>query len=175
MRGADRESSRTRGGMRWTRKLRLTSVTRADGEVVWSWRPTLALSLLKQFGRRRWQKSSAHRGEREISRKTIAQGKPDASAEPVCSCAFFLCPFCARDRGCSAHPAFPAPSFTERVKSYAYLGHLMPRECGPIPSRCLKIESENAVIEPLRIPAAAAVLAGDNFKKMPVLFLEIDA
>jgi hypothetical protein len=28
------------------------------------------------------------RGERGISRKTIAQGTPDASAEPVCSCAF---------------------------------------------------------------------------------------
>src|ERR1022692_170235 len=24
-------------------------------------------------------------------------------------CVFF-CPFCTRDRGCSAHPAFPAPS-----------------------------------------------------------------
>jgi len=32
-----------------------------------------------------------------------------ASAEPVCSCAFFA-HFCTRDRGCSAHPAFPAPS-----------------------------------------------------------------
>jgi hypothetical protein len=34
-RGGSR-SSRTCGGMRWTRKLRLTSVTRADGEAVWS-------------------------------------------------------------------------------------------------------------------------------------------
>src|SRR5882672_3455423 len=141
MRGADRESSRTRGGMRWTRKLRLTSVTRADGEVVWSWRPTLALSLLKQFGRRRWQKSSAHRGEREISRKTIAQGKPDASAGPVCSCAFFPCAFCTRDRGCSAHPAFPAPSCFLGVKIDAKLGRIAPRECRRTSSRCLKVES----------------------------------
>src|SRR3981189_3545369 len=49
MRGADRESSRTCGEMRWTRKLRLTSVTRADGEVVWSWRPTLALSFVEMI------------------------------------------------------------------------------------------------------------------------------
>jgi hypothetical protein len=34
-RGGSR-SSRTCGGMRWTRELRLTSVTRADGEAVWS-------------------------------------------------------------------------------------------------------------------------------------------
>jgi hypothetical protein len=31
-----------------------------------------------------------HRGELGISRKTIAQGRPDVSAEPVCSCAFLL-------------------------------------------------------------------------------------
>src|ERR1700686_2221391 len=36
-----------------------------------------------------------------------------ASAEPVCSCAFFLAQLCTRDRGCSAHPAFPAPSSFE--------------------------------------------------------------
>ena len=35
MRGGSR-SSRTRGGMRWTRELRLTSVAQADGEDVWS-------------------------------------------------------------------------------------------------------------------------------------------
>src|SRR6266702_2281673 len=34
-RGGSR-SSRTRGGMRWTRKLRMTSVTGRDGEAVWS-------------------------------------------------------------------------------------------------------------------------------------------
>jgi hypothetical protein len=33
-----------------------------------------------------------------------------ASAEPVCSCASLSTP-CTRDRGCSAHPVFPAPSF----------------------------------------------------------------
>src|SRR5664279_4058997 len=31
------------------------------------------------------------------------------SAEPVCSCASSSA-YCTRDRGCSAHPAFPAPS-----------------------------------------------------------------
>jgi len=34
-RGGSR-SSRTRGGMRWTGGLRLTSASRADGEAVWS-------------------------------------------------------------------------------------------------------------------------------------------
>jgi hypothetical protein len=53
------------------------------------------------------------RGEHDISRKAIAQGMPDCS---VCTCMLVcvsLCIFCTRDRGCSAHPAFPAPSVYE--------------------------------------------------------------
>src|SRR5882672_10144297 len=53
----------------------------------------------------------------------------------------FLCPFCARDRGCSAHPAFPAPSCFLGVKIEAKLGRIAPRGCGRTPSRCLKVES----------------------------------
>ena len=30
-------TSQARGGVRWTRKLRLTSAIRADGQNVWSW------------------------------------------------------------------------------------------------------------------------------------------
>src|ERR1700721_4551724 len=40
----------------------------------------------------------SNRGEHGISCKTIAQGRPDASAEPVCSCAFFYLPLHARPR-----------------------------------------------------------------------------
>ena len=50
------------------------------------------------------------RGEHGISRKTIAQGTPECS---VCTCMLvcaFPCASCTRDRGCSVHPAFPAPS-----------------------------------------------------------------
>ena len=59
-------------------------------------------------GRRR-QESPILRGERDISRKAIAQGMSDCLRCPVCSCAFSST-LCTRDRGCSAHPAFPAPS-----------------------------------------------------------------
>ena len=49
-------------------------------------------------------------GERGISRKAIAQGMPECS---VCTC-MLVCVssahYCTRDRGCSVHPAFPAPS-----------------------------------------------------------------
>ena len=41
---------------------------------------------------------------------SLAQGISGVSSCPVCSCAHFLVHHCTRDRGCSAHPAFPAPS-----------------------------------------------------------------
>ena len=49
-------------------------------------------------------------GELGISRQTIAQGMPACSG---CTC-MLVCALprahCTRDRGCSKHPAFPAPS-----------------------------------------------------------------
>jgi hypothetical protein len=48
--------------------------------------------------RRRWQQCMAHRGERVISRKAIAQGMSDVLRCPVCSCAHFLCTLRMRSR-----------------------------------------------------------------------------
>jgi hypothetical protein len=50
-----------------------------------------------------------HRGERAISRKTIARGMPDVSGVTVVTnaCAFY---YCARGCGRAERPAFPAPS-----------------------------------------------------------------
>src|SRR6266478_5437439 len=39
--------------------------------------------------------------------------------------------FCTRDRGCSKHPAFPAPSFLW-AKRFARPGRNAPRECGGV-------------------------------------------
>jgi hypothetical protein len=43
----------------------------------------------------------------------------------------FFAQFCTRDRGCSKHPAFPAPS-SLRAKRFAKPGRNAPRECGGI-------------------------------------------
>jgi hypothetical protein len=56
-------------------------------------------------------KKAGRRGERVISRKAIARGRPECSD---CTCMLvcaLLCAHCARDRGCSVHPVFPASSF----------------------------------------------------------------
>ena len=42
---------------------------------------------------------------------------------------------CTRDRGCSAHPVFPAPSLLIEGKRNANLGQIMPRERSLILSR----------------------------------------
>ena len=108
MRGALR-TSRTRGGMRWTQVARETHAPDAYGEVAWFGRrgagAKLAIRSAGDGGKR-----AVLREEREVSRKAIAQGRPGCSA---CTC-MLVCAFlvrnCTRDRGCSVHPVFPAPS-----------------------------------------------------------------
>src|SRR5688572_30390820 len=81
----------------------------AYGEVVWSWRRDAGAKLAEQSVSDGDNKP-AHRGELEVSRKAIAQGMSECSPLPC----MLVCANCAtfgtRDRGCSAHPAFPAPS-----------------------------------------------------------------
>src|SRR5258708_16207936 len=49
-------------------------------------------------------------------------------------CVFYIA-FCTRDRGCSAHSAFPAPSTFQGVKDDANLGRIAPRECETVSGR----------------------------------------
>jgi hypothetical protein len=53
------------------------------------------------------------RGERAISRQTIVQGRPDALRWTCMLVCALLRAHCTPDRGCSAHPVFPAPSSGE--------------------------------------------------------------
>jgi hypothetical protein len=57
-RGVSR-SSRTRAGMRWTRRRRMTSAGVADGKAVWSWHPDAGVKFAesKTSRGRRWQES----------------------------------------------------------------------------------------------------------------------
>ena len=92
----------------------------AYGKTVWSWHPWLVSSCRWRIRSNRIDcaiKPAAMearrirlQGERGISRQTIAQGMPECSG---CTC-MLVCALprahCTRDRGCSKHPAFPAPS-----------------------------------------------------------------
>src|SRR5262245_2944115 len=72
--------------MRWTRELRLTCVAQAYGEVVWFGRRGAGVKLaIRSAGD--GGKRAVLREEHEVSRKAIAQGRPECSRCPVCSCA----------------------------------------------------------------------------------------
>ena len=66
-------------------------------------------------------------GRFSVSERGAQEGMPECS---VCTC-MLVCAFlrilCTRDRGCSKHPAFPAPSLLW-AKLLAHLGRIAPPE-----------------------------------------------
>jgi hypothetical protein len=103
------------GGVR--RLLALDETLSAYGEVVWSWRRDAGAKPVEQSAGDGDNKP-AHRGEHDISRKAIAQGMSECSPLPCMLVCAFLCATGTRDRGCSAHPAFPAPSILKRDNEF---------------------------------------------------------
>jgi len=78
-----------------------------------------------------------------ISPKTTAQGKPDASASPVCSCAAYLYPFAHETAGAACTRLSLRPLFERARSLIANLGRSAPRdrESVFVDTRRLKIES----------------------------------
>jgi hypothetical protein len=72
--------------------------------------PTLASSFAKQFARRRWQESPVTGESAEETVKTIAQGRPDETGEPVVTTLVCFLFFAREAAGAVVHPAFPVPS-----------------------------------------------------------------
>ena len=118
----------------------------AYGKTVWSRRPLLAPSPRRQVGLNRAQARPSIRVTtvtRRIRLRGRARHKPsnhragNAGLPPLNLYARvrFLCALCTRDRGCSAHPAFPAPSSIWRDSIRAKLGQFVPREGERTPLR----------------------------------------
>ena len=74
-------------------RQRLTSVVLAYGEIVWVRRPDAGVKFEggQRCPRAMVSQKAGSPGRSRISRKAIAQGRPDASAKPVCSCAACSC------------------------------------------------------------------------------------
>src|SRR5881409_2004864 len=102
----------------------------AYGEVVWSGRRGAGVKfsrskLLGGDGGKR----AVHRGELEVSRKAIAQGRPECSRCPVCSCAVLFAQIARETAGAASTRSSLRP-LTKRAGSYpANLGRPAPREC----------------------------------------------
>jgi hypothetical protein len=119
-------------------------------------------------------------GELGISRKAIAQGMPECSD---CTCMLvcaFLCIHCTRDRGCSVHPAFPAPSvFGEgslskpraqcvaRMRSHICVGWVERSETHHSPVALMGIASLHPSYEP-------AIIASEAKQSILSLYREAD-
>ena len=115
-------------GMRWTlwrrvdeRRLKRTAKSCGPGV------PTLVLSCAKQVSRGDGGKRARSPGRARISRKTIAQGRPDDPPVPVVLPRAFLL---HADHGCGGHPVFPAPSVLRGRSIQPRLGCNAPRDCG---------------------------------------------
>src|SRR6266481_4215410 len=85
-------------------------------------------------------KEPGHRGEHEVTVKTIAQGRSGVSGEPVVtnSCVSFR----TRGCGCNGHPAFPAPSDFHRAKCSEQTRANERRDREAVSAAVRKIESE---------------------------------
>ena len=97
--------------------MRKTYAPDAYGEVVWFGRRGAGVKLRGvYFLRGDGGKRAVLRGEHEVSRKAIAQGRPECFALPCMLVCIFFSANRTRDRGCSKHPVFPAPSEQEGGK-----------------------------------------------------------
>src|SRR6266516_2814077 len=88
-------------------------------------------------------KRAVRRGEHEVSRKATAQGRPGCSA---CTC-MLVCAFlvrnCTRDRGCSVHPVFPAPSTLRRGQTKIQTSGATRREKAKVCQPSLRAQRSN--------------------------------
>jgi hypothetical protein len=63
---------------------------------------------------------------------SLAQGRPECSRCPVCSCAFSYAQIARETAGAASTRSSLRPLITERAKNDAKLGRIQPRESGPM-------------------------------------------
>jgi len=117
--------------MRWTQAVSLDERTEADGKDVWSWRPDAGAKFARnKFRAATGARTPGPRGERDISRNTIAWGMPDVSGASAVNTRVHT-PTTKRTRGCGCigHPAFPAPSYCRGWFEQQTRALFAPREC----------------------------------------------
>src|SRR5213593_4985849 len=108
----------------------------AYGEVVWSGRRGAGVKfarskLLGGDGGKR----AVHRGELEVSRKAIAQGRPECSRCPVCSCALLLAQIARETAGAASTRSSLRPLFRRGPNEDANLGRKASRDRAAASSR----------------------------------------
>ena len=117
----------------------LTNGADADGEVVWSWHPDAGakLATMLRIALATVARKPGHRGERAISRKTIARGMPGDSGVTVVTTLVCLFYFACEAAGASSARHSLRPLKSEGGNFKAKLGCIAPRECGIVPHSSL--------------------------------------
>ena len=80
-------------------------------------------------------KRAVHRGDHEVSRKAIAQGRSECSRCPVCSCAPLFAQIARETAGAASTRSSLRPLISMRANEDANLGRSASRECERIFSR----------------------------------------
>ena len=116
----------------------------AYGKTVWSWHPLLVSSRRRSVDPTGFEQSfnppateakrTRLRGEPGISRKTIAQGMPDALRCPVCSCASHHS--FAHETAGAARTRHSLRPLHFRANDFEHLGRIAPRDRGVVFSAC---------------------------------------
>src|SRR5260370_35875466 len=108
----------------------ITNGADADGKDVWSWRPDAGVKLAEAIPLATVARKPGHRGERGISRKTIARGMSGETGVTVVTmlvCSFyFACE--AAGASCARHSLRPLGRTV-----HAKPGRIAPRDRGPTP------------------------------------------
>src|SRR3982751_7015934 len=73
-------------------------------------------------------KKAVLREEHEVSRKAIAQGRPECSGCPVCSCAHLFAQIARETAGAASTRSSLRPLFSRRANKDANLGRIAPRD-----------------------------------------------
>src|SRR5260370_7970648 len=114
--------------MRWTRQRARRTRPEADGEVVSFWHPDAGVKLAEATPLTTVSIKRGHRGEHEISRKTIARGMPGETGVTVVTmlvCLFYF----ARESATHRAPCIPcALLISELITSLQILLQTPPRD-----------------------------------------------
>src|SRR6187399_2775357 len=122
--------------MRWTLMARQTCAPDAYGEVVWFGRRGAGVKrAIRSAGD--GGKRAVLRGEHEVSRKAIAQGRPECSRCPVCSCALLFAQIARETAGAASTRSSLRPLISKRGQTKMQtsgdrrreMAKLYPRHC----------------------------------------------
>src|SRR5258708_25259387 len=106
-------------------------------------------------------------GRNRISRKAIAQGRPDASAKPVCSCACLMHCFARETAGAARTRSSLRPLIFRGARLSANFGRTASRKCEVVSSR--HCERSEAIHGATRLDCFVAIASrNDSFGSLKI-------